>query len=63
MIANILGVTFSLIVGVWVAKYLRWLNSSFVQKLAKIPGPKGLPFIGVLAQVPSDKYGNKCYLS
>ena len=55
MIANVLP----LIVAFWLLKYLRWLNSSFVQKLAKIPGSKGLPFIGILAELPRDKYG-KC---
>lgn len=57
MIENILGIALSLVVVVLVGKYWRWLRSSFVHKLSKIPGPKGLPVIGIIASIPREKHG------
>ena len=54
MIENVLATALCLIACVGMGKYWRWLNSPFLQKLSKIPGPKGLPLIGIIASIPSE---------
>ena len=38
-------------------RYWKWRQSDFVQKIGRIPGLEGLPFIGSTFSFPKDKGG------